>query len=128
MHLISGFRLTDRLAHAQSPLRANGTDIESLYRQMLAQFTNPLATDGKRSLWLDPEYAIKLKGSIVLAHHPELWLGIGEGLKPRLVRGIRIVSPQTELNSQGINGLQRFLLSFFPLSYLNLLVPFLSFL
>jgi hypothetical protein len=29
------------------PLRANGTDLESLYRQMLSQFLHPLTADNK---------------------------------------------------------------------------------
>jgi hypothetical protein len=31
------------------PLRANGTDLESLYRQMLSQFQHPLTADNKVS-------------------------------------------------------------------------------
>jgi hypothetical protein len=37
----------------------------------------------------------------VLAHQPELWKDIGEGLKPKLTRGVRIVPQAMELNDQG---------------------------
>lgn len=85
--------LNTTLLSNQHPLRANGTHKESLYRQVLSQFLNPLATDGKRSLWLDQELVLKLKGSVVFAHHPELWRDIGEGLKPKLNRGVRLLTP-----------------------------------
>lgn len=88
--------------HNQPPLRANGTDHESLYRQTLSQFLDPLAADSRRSLWLDQEFALNLKGAVVIAHQPELWKGIGEGLKPKLTRGLRLVTPYSELNSQGM--------------------------
>ena len=88
--------------HSQPPLRANGTDHESLYRQTLSQFLDPLAADSRRSLWLDQEFALNLKGAVVIAHQPELWKGIGEGLKPKLTRGLRLVTPYSELNSQGM--------------------------
>jgi hypothetical protein len=86
---------------AVNVLRANGTDHESLYRQVLSQFLSPLSSDGRRALWLDQEFALNLKGSVVLAHQPELWQGIGEGLKPKLTRGVRLVTPASEVNSQG---------------------------
>jgi superfamily I DNA and RNA helicase len=55
----------------------------------------------QRALWLDQEFALQLKGAVVLAHQPELWKDIGEGLKPKLTRGVRIVLQATELNDQG---------------------------
>lgn len=85
--------LNTTLLSNQYPLRANGTHKESLYRQVLSQFLDPLASDGKRSLWLDQELVLKLKGSVVFAHHPELWRDIGEGLKPKLNRGVRLLTP-----------------------------------
>lgn len=92
--------LNSTLLSNQFPLRANGTHQESLYRQVLSQFLDPLASDGKRSLWLDQEFALKLKGSVVIAHHPELWRQIGDGLKPQLNRGIRLLTP-SNANEQG---------------------------
>lgn len=68
---------------------------------MLAQFLAPLAADNKRTLWLDQEFALQLKGSVVLAHQSELWRDIGEGLRPKLTRGVRIVAQASELNDQG---------------------------
>eukprot|EP01032_Pedospumella_encystans_P028488 gene28488-32174_t len=56
--------LNTTLLSNQFPLRANGTHKESLYRQVLSQFLDPLASDGKRSLWLDQELVLKLKGSV----------------------------------------------------------------
>jgi len=96
--------LNTTLLSNQFPLRANGTHQESLYRQVLSQFLDPLASDGKRSLWLDQEFALKLKGSVVIAHHPELWRQIGDGLKPQLNRGIRLLTPSSA-KEQGANRL-----------------------
>lgn len=45
-----------------NPLQANGTDKESLYKQFLAQFLDPLASNNRRSIWLDQEFALSLKG------------------------------------------------------------------
>lgn len=93
--------LNSTLLSNQFPLRANGTHQESLYRQILSQFLDPLASEGKRSLWLDQELALKLKGSVVIAHHPELWRQIGDGLKPQLNRGIRLLTPSNAIESPG---------------------------
>lgn len=90
-----------QFSHA-NPLRANGTDRESMYRQILSQFLEPLsAAQGKRAQWLDQELALRLKAAVVIAHQPELWRGIGEGLKPQLVRGIRLVTPVDETAAPG---------------------------
>mmetsp|Transcript_44052 Transcript_44052/g.76790 ORF Transcript_44052/g.76790 Transcript_44052/m.76790 type:complete len:310 (-) Transcript_44052:3306-4235(-) len=94
--------LNTTLLSNQFPLRANGTHKESLYRQILSQFLDPLASDGKRSLWLDQELVLKLKGSVVFAHHPELWRDIGEGLKPKLNRGVRLLTPYSGADEPGI--------------------------
>jgi len=94
--------LNTTLLSNQFPLRANGTHKESLYRQVLSQFLDPLASDGKRSLWLDQELVLKLKGSVVFAHHPELWRDIGEGLKPKLNRGVRLLTPYSGAEETGM--------------------------
>jgi len=52
-------------------LHANGTDKASFYRQLLAQFENPLLTGQRRALWLDRETALSLKGTASLALYPE---------------------------------------------------------
>jgi hypothetical protein len=44
-HSYTGTTLTDPALAL--PLRANGTDLESLYRQMLSQFLHPLTADNK---------------------------------------------------------------------------------
>lgn len=93
--------LNTTLLSNEFPLRANGTHKESLYRQVLSQFLDPLASDGKRSLWLDQELVLKLKGSVVFAHHPELWRDIGEGLKPKLNRGMRLLTPYSGADEPG---------------------------
>lgn len=48
-----------------NPLQANGTDKESLYKQFLAQFLDPLASNNRRSIWLDQEFALSLKGPTI---------------------------------------------------------------
>ena len=52
-------------------LHANGTDRASFYRQLLAQFENPLLTGQRRALWLDREVALSLKGTASLALYPD---------------------------------------------------------
>lgn len=51
-------------------LRPNGTDKESFFRQILAQFVNPLSRSNQRALWVDQEMVMTIKGKAVLAHHP----------------------------------------------------------
>lgn len=100
---------TSPYSHA-NPLRANGTDRESMYRQMLSQFLTPLTAEGKRSLWLDQEVALRLKAAVLIAHRPELWRGIGEGLRPKLLRGVRLVTPLDETTAPGTVKLRIFVL------------------
>lgn len=52
-----------------NPLQANGTDKDSLYKQFLAQFLDPLASNNRRSIWLDQEFALSLKGRFNYSFH-----------------------------------------------------------
>ena len=51
-------------------LRANGTDISSFRRQLLAQFISPLMRGEQRALWLDPEFVLNIRGQFILATTP----------------------------------------------------------
>ena len=44
---------------------------KSMYQQMLAQLSNPLSIHAKRIMWLDPEFALCVKGLAVMALQPE---------------------------------------------------------
>jgi hypothetical protein len=53
-------------------LKPNGTDKDSLYRQLLSQFLFPLEASGKRALWLDTEMALTFKGLAALSLYPPI--------------------------------------------------------
>lgn len=60
---------------AISNIRPNGTDKHTLYKQILSQFVNPLNIAGgssSKTLWLDQEFVLNIKGLAKLAQHPEL--------------------------------------------------------
>ena len=70
-----------------NPLRINGTDKVSFQRQLLAQFCSPLSRSDQRALWLDPEFALYLRGQAVIAQH-----SISDLKKMDLARGLRLIS------------------------------------
>lgn len=76
-----------------------------LYRQLLGQFLEPLTTrssggGNQRSSphWLDQEFVLNLKGTAVLAQHPELVQQVHSPVLPKLCRGIRIVPSSVSNN------------------------------
>ena len=70
-----------------NPLRINGTDKSSFQRQLLAQFCSPLSRSDQRALWLDPEFALYLRGQAVIAQH-----STSDLKKMDLARGLRLIS------------------------------------
>lgn len=61
-----------------NPLQANGTDKESLYKQFLAQFLDPLASNNRRSIWLDQEFALSLKGTVAIHVHVCMYVVVAD--------------------------------------------------
>ena len=66
--LILSSKPTSTHTAIQNPLQANGTNKESLYRQFLAQLLDPLASNNRRSIWLDQEFALSLKGGMLSSY------------------------------------------------------------
>lgn len=106
IHMPSPVDLADLTAEQRlAALRANNTDKDALYRQLVSQFDDPLATGGRRALWLDQEFALNLKGLAVLAVHPHLTQSFGESISKKLARGLKLLSSSQKAASGGPNGL-----------------------
>ena len=105
--------LRDLLKHSGTVLKINGTDKESFYQQLLVQFLDPLqhiagsssssssASMGKRALWLDEEFVLKLKGLALLSLHPHATHTFSGLLSSNLSRGVRLHSPQPPAAAPG---------------------------
>jgi hypothetical protein len=100
--------------------RQNATNnLDSFYKQLLHQLLDPLhhqqqqqsSAGKKKLLWLDEEFALKLKGTALLSLHPQLAHTFTGLYSSKLSRSIRLSSNRTNPSvpsaSFGLSFLQR---------------------
>ncbi len=74
LNMMEGPPSPEELKCAVNKLGKRDTNRKSMYHHLLAQLSYPLNLHAPRTMWLDPEFALNLKGLAVMTLQPELCL------------------------------------------------------